>query len=158
MESIVIRNYQYNDFKSFRNLFYSYFNNDFRIEISMEQAEDICRRIIESTKKKITSLEIITKDLVMIGFCIYQVDSTLSDWCEKEGWGCIREFFIVDDERDKGYGKKLIMSIESKLKELGAEKCYLTSDEAGSFWIKCGYLDSGENSVGNSDLIYTKHL
>lgn len=74
-----------------------------------------------------------------VGFSIYQIDSTNSDWCKKPGWGFIREFYITASSRSKGFGKALAAYTDAQLKKLGAEHLYLTSDDAVQFWQKCGY-------------------
>lgn len=92
------------------------------------------------------------------GFINYQIDTKESDWCEKEGWGLIREIAIGKNMRKNGLGKRLVLSTEKKLKKLGAKNIYLTSDEAKDFWLNCEYLDSGEYSKVNGDNIYIKVL
>jgi len=40
----------------------------------------------------------------IIGFVNYQIDTLDSDWCEREGWGFIREIYVDKTLRGKGLG------------------------------------------------------
>ncbi len=74
------------------------------------------------------------------GFAIYQIDDITNDWNFKEGWGDIREIYIVPAKRRNGLGKFLLYTAEMKLKESGAEKCYVLPDVASEkFFTACGY-------------------
>lgn len=84
----------------------------------------------------------------VIGMAVYQIDSRESDWCEREGWGCIREFFIQPNYRGMGYGRRLADYAERELREK-AERLYLTADSAVGFWRACGYEKTdGRNENG----------
>lgn len=74
-----------------------------------------------------------------VGFSIYQIDMPQSDWCKRPGWGFIREFYVIPERRCVGIGKTLAYYTERSLHSLGAEKLYLTADNAISFWQKCGW-------------------
>ena len=80
----------------------------------------------------------VTEDLP-IGFSIFQIDSTESDWCKRPGWGFIREFYVIPSFRNHGYGKALAAHTVQQLKSMGAQNLYLTSTEAVPFWQKCGW-------------------
>lgn len=91
----------------------------------------------------------------MIGFVIYQIDSEQSDWCKRPGWGCIREFYIRPEFRNRGCGQRLAAFAERKLRKLGARQIYLTADTAKIFWEHCGYSNTHE--ICSNDLeIFTK--
>ncbi|HEX3076917.1 MAG TPA: GNAT family N-acetyltransferase [Lachnospiraceae bacterium] len=91
-----------------------------------------------------------------VGFICYQIDTDKSDWCEREGWGFIKEIFINRTLRGKNYGVKLVYHAETKLYAKGVDHIYLTSDEAGEFWNLCGYRNTGIVSSINHDPIYEK--
>ena len=80
----------------------------------------------------------------LVGFSVYQIDMPESDWCKRPGWGFIREFYIKPEYRAKGSGARLAAYTEEALKNLGAEKLYLTSGPAAAFWEKCGWENTGE--------------
>ena len=80
----------------------------------------------------------VTEDLP-IGFSIFQIDSTESDWCKRPGWGFIREFYIIPAFRKKGMGRLLARYTEDALRHLGTRQLYLTADNATAFWQRCGW-------------------
>ncbi len=47
---------------------------------------------------------------------MYQIDSPKSDWCQKEGFGFIREIYINEELRNQGLGKILVDYAERFLK------------------------------------------
>ena len=77
------------------------------------------------------------------GFSVYQIDAPESDWCKRPGWGFIREFYIKPKYRTNGLGAHLAAYTEEALKKLGADKLYLTSGPAATFWEKCGWKNTG---------------
>lgn len=139
---------------SFTSMLIAYFN-----ELESGIPEHIIRGklldlILELHKKNVLHIAIAIDD-VPIGFAIYQIDSPESDWCKKEGWGCIREFFIVKEHRRKGFGTALAAYCERHLRLLGAEQLYLTADDAIPFWKHCGYHNT--DKICSNDLeIMTK--
>lgn len=74
------------------------------------------------------------------GFAIYQTDGIENDWNFKEGFGDIREIYVVPSLRRRGLGKFLLYTAEMKLKEDGATQCYcLPYEKAEPFFKACGY-------------------
>ena len=151
-----IRGYMEPDYTAFKEMFGEYFLNDFNIELTEKELENICREITQKVKENILFLDLLMLNNSAKGFIIYQIDSPSSDWCEKEGYGFIRELFIAADFRKKGYGKDLAVYAENKLWDLSVPYIYLTAYESKNFWIKTGYQDSGEVSAKNDDRIYIK--
>ncbi len=83
---------------------------------------------------------------IPVGFSIFQIDRPESDWCKREGWGFIREFYIVPEYRRRHFGTELAHYSVQKLKEMDAHGLYLTSDTssmAESFWLSCGWAKTG---------------
>lgn len=79
------------------------------------------------------------------GFVIYQIDDIDNDWNLKEGWGDIREIYVVPSSRRQGLGKFLLYTAEMKLKESGASKAYCLPYEASApFFTACGYVKTDE--------------
>lgn len=155
-ERVEIRPFCSPDMSDFKEMFRTYFRTDLKIEIADHEVESICLEIADSMNSGITSFDILLVDEKYIGFVIYQIDQPDSDWCEREGWGFIREFYINCSMRRKGLGAKLAAHAEKVLYGKGAEHIYLTSDEAGEFWSFCGYKNSGKVSAINHVSIYEK--
>lgn len=156
MKNIEIRQYVSTDFNQFVYMFGAYLRIDICLDISDEQLKDICLEIVNQIKNRIVFMDILLINNTLVGFIIYQIDSLRSDWCEKEGYGFIRELYIVKNMRRNGLGKKIATYAENKLYQLGVEHIYLTTDNRKDFWINCGYLETEERSSVNHDPIFIK--
>ncbi len=154
--NIEIRSFCNNDFYAFTEMFSTYFRSDFNFEIIDNKVEKLCSKIAESLTSGITLLDMLLLDGKMVGFVSYQIDTPHSDWCEREGWGFIREIYVDQTLRGKGLGQRLVTHVEKNLYAKGIEHIYLTSDEGGEFWNSCGYKETGEVSDINHDPIYQK--
>lgn len=155
-ENAEIRSFCNNDLCDFTEMFCTYFRNDFKIEISDNKVEKLCSEIAESSISGIIPLDILLLDGKMVGFVCYQIDTPHSDWCEREGWGFIREIYVNQALRGNGLGTKLVTHAEKILYTKEVEHIYLTSDESGGFWNSCGYMNTGKVSDINHDPIYEK--
>lgn len=156
IENIEIRPFCKKDLCDFKEMFCTYFRDDFKIEIEDNKAEALCLGMADSSMSGITSLDMLLDSGKLAGFIYYQIDNPKSNWCEREGWGFIREVYINRSLRGKGLGAKLAAHAEKVLYAKGAEDIYLTSDEAGEFWSLCGYKETGKVSGINHDPIYEK--
>lgn len=154
--SITIRKYADADYAAYKALFTEYFRQDFRFDITDEDLDKICTGVAKHVCKGIQFLDLLICDGVPQGFIEYQVDSPNSDWCEKEGYGCIREVFIKPELRKHGLGRLLAKHAEENLFALTVPHIYLTSDEAGGFWETMGYRASGEVCEKNKCPVYVK--
>ena len=132
------------------------FPQDYKIPLTEAQLEELCNEIIHQVTAKIVFLDLLLLDKVAKGFISYQVDTPMSDWCEKENWGFIREIFIAPDIRKMGYGKILVEHAERKLTDLSVPNIYLTTDDSIDFWINVGYQKTGEVSEKNKGYILIK--
>ena len=105
---------KYSDCESanFKKMMNACFSEDYRIPLTEDQLVELCENIKRSVIDCIVSLDLLYKDSKPIGFINYQVDSLQSDWCEKEGYGCIRELYISRNFRSRGYGKILLYHAE----------------------------------------------
>lgn len=74
-----------------------------------------------------------------VAFSVFQIDREDSDWCKRPGWGFIREYYVIPGYRKSGIGKALAAYTEQALRNMGAERLYLTSTGAVPFWQKCGW-------------------
>ena len=98
-------------------------------------------------------------DGMLAGFSIAQIDRKPNPWCYKEGQGFIREFFVRENFRKSGIGRKMVAYTEDALLNDGAQGLYLTpshNESAQQFWRKMGYCDSGEIHPKNNQKIYIK--
>lgn len=90
-------------------------------------------------------IELIKDGETFAGFVIYQIDDIDNEWNKKEGWGDIREIYVVPPLRCRGLGRFLLYTAEFKLRESGADKCYaLPSEGSEKFFEACGYAKSRE--------------
>lgn len=123
-----IRKLSKDKYAAFTKLFCDYFD-ELGESIDKEIIIDkiINNQIIKSIENRAYYVDLMTYEDKEIGFIIYQIDSSNSDWNEREGQGFIREFYIEKEYRNKGLGSLLLKNAESKLKKLGATSIYLTS-------------------------------
>lgn len=116
--------------------------------------EKVCNLILDQWRRGIVQIALAFWESEPIGFAIYQIDSPASDWCQREGWGFIREFAVIPSYRGRGYGRILATYVERDLYAQGAPHIYLTADDAINFWRACGYTDTDEeNANGTHDLV-----
>lgn len=122
---------------------------DYFFELESDIPEHIIRGKLQSHiqdhySRKHLSIAIAMKNNNPIGFSIYQIDTTESDWCKRPGWGCVREFYITKAHRRRGFGTALAIHSEKHLLAMGAQGLYLTADTAVPFWENCGYCNTHE--------------
>ena len=87
------------------------------------------------------SIDILKDGETFAGFIIYQTDDIENDWNFKEGWGDIREIYVIPSHRRQGLGKFMLYAAEMKLKESGTQKAYaLPNVDAEYFFAACGYI------------------
>lgn len=156
LENFQIRPFSSNDMCDFKEMFCTYFKNDLKLEIADKDVESVCIEIADSIISGIISLDILRVDEKSVGFVCYQIDKPNSDWCERDGWGFIREIYTNCCLRRKGLGAKLVAHAEKILYSIGVEHIYLTSDEADEFWNSCGYKKTGKVSNINQSTIFEK--
>lgn len=94
----------------------------------------------------------------IMGFIFAQIDQPNKSWCKRQGWGLIRETYVVPSQRGRGFAKALVAHAEAAMTEAGATKFYLTTDDTFDFWQAVGYIDSGEVEPANNGKIYTKYM
>lgn len=103
-------------------------------------------------------IDILQDGQTFAGFVIYQTDDIDNEWNFKEGWGDIREIYIIPSLRRQGLGKFLLYTAELKLKESGTDKAYcLPSEESESFFTACGYERTEGYNAELDSIVYEKH-
>ncbi len=114
----------------------------------------------EETRKYKEWLYFCAIDGLFIGFSIFQVDTPDNPMCKREGWGFIREFYIIPSHRRNGFAKQMYQFVEKKLLEDRPRNIYLTSDPNNGipFWEAMGYVYSGKTDNANENKIYEKYF
>ncbi len=106
--------------------------------------------IIPDVKAGLIRIELLKDGETDAGFIIYQTDDIGNDWNLREGWGDVREIYVIPSLRRKGYGKFLLYTAEMKLREGGTEKAYsLPTEGCEQFFTACGYK---RGNLYNEDL------
>ena len=101
--------------------------------------------IIPDMLASLLRIDIISEDGEICGFAIYQIDDIDNEWNLKEGWGDIREIYVIPSRRRKGLGRLLLYTAEMKLKEASAKTAYcLPFESAVPFFTACGYSDTSQ--------------
>ncbi len=91
------------------------------------------------------------------GFVIYQRDDIDNDWNFKEGWGDIREIYVVPSLRRTGAGTLLLYTAEMRLRESGVTKSYaLPALGSEPFFEACGYRKTEDYNADLDSLVYVK--
>ena len=152
----VIKPYVDSNFGAFMQMVGVCFADEYKIPLTDKQLVGLCKEITQSAKDGISFIALLFVDNTSIGFIQYQVDSPKSDWCEKEGYGCIREMYIHKDNRKQGHGRTLATHAENELKKLSVPYIYLTSDDVIDFWLSVGYFDTGDVCKKNGGNILVK--
>ena len=144
------------NFHDFKEMLSTCFRDDYKIELTHQQLELLAVEIVDRVYAGITDLGILFVDDAPCGFILYQIDNPKSDWCERVGWGFIRELYVDDGHKGQGYGKELVSYAEQWFEVMSTPNIYLTSDDAGDFWESLGYKPTGELSKNNSLPVYVK--
>ena len=117
----------------------------------------IINTIVEETQKYKEWLYLCAEVSTYIGFAMFQIDTPDNPMCKRNGWGFIREFYIVPSQRKKGHAKSLCNFIEEIMAENNGSDIYLTADKTSeSFWEAVGYTFSGAYDDVNGNKIYEK--
>lgn len=140
--------------EKFRRLFSSYYN-----EIDADEDTDhlVDEYIIADYKAGLLFVDLLDDGDDTVGFIIWQTDDITNDFNFKEGWGDIREIYVVPAARGKGLGKFMLYAAEMKLYERGVRQVYtLPLEQAENFFAACGYKDSGEYHCDLDCPVYVK--
>ena len=143
------------DKEAFQNLFKEYYAE---LGCADDTAHLVDEYIIPDLLAGLLHIDLLTVDGKTSGFVIYQIDDINNDWNLKEGWGDIREIYVVPSHRKKGLGKLLLYTAEMKLGEAGATRAYCLPYESSlPFFTACGYTDSSEYCEDLDCNIYIKN-
>ena len=93
-----------------------------------------------------------------VGFALFGMDTADFPFSQMPGLGTILEIGLIPTRRGAGQGKALAQYIEDRLRELGAEKCYVSAyGPAEGFWTRCGY-EKTEQTAQNGLPIFVKSI
>lgn len=121
----------------FENLFTLYYNE---LGCDEDVPHLLKEYVLPDLKAGLISADVLRDGEKFVGFTIYQLDDVDNEWCRREGWGDIREIFVLPAHRRQGLGKFMLLTAEFRLKERGVKECYcLPSDGTEEFFAKCGY-------------------
>jgi GNAT superfamily N-acetyltransferase len=109
--------------------------------------------IADETKGYDIWLYLCLKDDELIGFVMAQIDVKENPACKREGWGFIREFYIIPAQRRKGFAEKMCGMVEERLYASGAKGIYLTANTntGEPFWAAMGYVFTGIIDESNNN-------
>ena len=145
--------------KEWRDVFAQYWIYITHNKVNEEQIKSCQDYILKQVLENKVFMSLCFNNNKVIGFSIFQIDNQNSDWEKFSGYGFIREFYILSNQRRKGYGNKLAQHTIKSLFSKGAKNIYLDTDkDAKDFWIKCGFLSTGKFDKDNSNEILIYNL
>lgn len=141
--------------KEFEALFTSYYQE---LGCDEDIQHLIKEYILPDLLAGLINIDILQDGEIFAGFVIYQTDDIDNEWNFKEGWGDIREIYIIPSHRRQGLGKFLLYTAELKLKESGTDKAYcLPDEESEDFFTACGYVRTEGYNPELDSIVYEKH-
>lgn len=151
---MAVRLFTPEDRQAFLRMLVPYFTDDLKEEWTDEVVERIGEFIISQWQNEILEILLLWEKEKPVGFAICQVDSPASDWCKREGWGFIREFYIAKQYRSMGKGRFLAEQAELLFQKKQVEHIYLNTSGALGFWLRCGYtIDAVDDETQMATLI-----
>lgn len=138
--------------KKFEELFCDYYN-EMQCDENMPHLFD--EFILADWKAELISVALAVEG-EPVGFVIYQIDGIENDWCIHEGWGDIRELYVMPSLRKKGLGTQLLKFAEEELK--GLPLFVLPDESCEAFFEKNGFSDSGEKESETECKIFVKGI
>lgn len=92
-----------------------------------------------------------------VGFLMF-TEIDFESWFFRTKYGFIREFCVAESYRSKGLGTELLRRAEEYFKGQDLYAAILTSDTAGGFYLKNGYIRRDDITAKNGDPVYSKCL
>jgi len=145
-------------YKMFADYFEETFVNNPKDKVPIKFIPKVLQMIADGTEKYKVWFYLCKKNDDVIGFSLFQIDTPDNPMCKRNGWGFIREFYIISSQRRKGYASQMCKFVEEKLWETCTYNIYLTSDPNNGipFWEAMGYTYTGETDISNGNKIYEK--
>ena len=153
-KSVEMRDILISDFSNiaFQNAFKKYFKE---LGVEIKNWDGLFNELTEEGKNK--AYVRLDENGTSVGFILFEIIQ-LSDGFFEENLGFIREFWIADEYRNKGYGSELIKLAEEFFKENGICKSILTTDTAEHFYEARGYHKDRSYTAKNQDEVFVKVL
>ena len=144
------------DYAAFKKLFCDYYTELDCDENPLPLFDDW---LLPDLKAGLFQVAVCEEGGAIAGFVIYQIDDILNDWNFKEGCGDVRELYVAPPFRRRGLGTALLQFAENTLVKSGATEVYtLPVEECESFFIKHGYVDSGEYCADADNKVFGKNM
>lgn len=116
---------------------------------------DYKKNILKVVNRPVNKFHIykIIKDQEQIGFVDYVC------WLDEDGKSLIGNLYINEEERNKGYGSKVLYLVEQALREIGAKYIDVTpASKAAKLYLRNGFIKTNEISLENGEIVYRKQL
>lgn len=125
------------------NLIYQQLFKEYFMEIGIVINERNYQKIFKLMKAEIDlasmQISMMFANNELVGFSNYQVDKDKRFWIIKINNGDIREFYVKEEYRNKGYGRQLFNKIKDFFMENSMSYIYLTSEDGIAFWKHLGF-------------------
>lgn len=155
-----MENFEYfEDFKSleFKNIFTEYYLGEC---ITLSKDTKVFDEIENSSKAQGTMCIVCKKENNIIGFILFRIINL----CDKNhffkySFGYIEELYVEKNERNKHIATKLIINLESYLKQNNIQIIILTAKEkVYDFYINKGFKENKAMSCANNLKCFIKNL
>ena len=93
----------------------------------------------------------------VIGFIMF-IPICFTSWFFEETCGFIREFWVAEEYRSRGYGGELLALAEARFWAQGFCTAVLTTGTAGGFYRRHGYAEAPGCRAKNKDGVFVKRL
>lgn len=152
---MTVRDINENDYRAFEKLFCDYYAE---LDCEDDPLHLFVEYVLPDLKAELFRVAVCANGDDIAGFIIFQIDDVINDWNFKEGCGDIRELYVVPAQRRKGVGRALIVYAERELIKSGVEEIYtLPTEDSETFFIKCGYSDTGEYCAEADNKVFGKN-
>lgn len=151
-----VRKIEEADFGAFKEMFCAYFEE---LDCEDDPLHLFEEYVLPDLKAGLFSVAVAENGKTLCGFVIWQIDDVINDWCFKDGWGDVRELYVLPDMRGRGTGSALLQFALQALKAEGAQSVYtLPAEESEGFFIKCGFEDCAEYCADTDNKVFSKIL
>ena len=146
------------DRAAFRRLAVEYYRDGEEAETPLEAITAFIDSLFELVLTGTIGGYLAVEEENAVGFALFGMDTVDFPFSQMPGLGTILEIGLIPTRRGAGQGKALVQYIEDRLRELGAEKCYVSAyGPAEGFWTRCGYEKTAQTAQ-NGLPIFVKHI
>lgn len=159
---ILLKEYDLNLKSEWEN--YIHYFDKYLLEVSQEDGfeyENVIedkmykKNIIDASNRLINKFHVckIMNDEDQIGFVDYIC------WINENGKSIIGNFYINKNQRNKGYGSKVLVLVEKALRNIGARYIEITPSKRGlSLYLRNRFVKTNDKSLENGEIAYRKQL